>query len=698
MKSKIISLVIILNIITGIFVPFTASAYEIPNAFWDLNDSFDAAWESQNYTDAAYYGSRITDLFLNEPENETTIGILGSRSYNTAISYFFTGDYENAVRYFEIYIPYGKKNGWSDGVKIAENVIKQASPRLELYEETDTEQVHFGIKDEPHGILYGEVSDKMKADESMVLLYLSYSRKEEFDWAEHILDRASKENKSVELALNFVSENADLQTICHKGLGDYTDGLYKILSKYKNIPLYLRIGAEMNIWMTSTTPDYYITAFRKIADKFHSLPNVATVWSVGHTSRWQTDDWPYITDDFYPGDEYVDWVGVSAYMNKYFNGERLEGINKFNEVYFKTGYSADPVIMIEDVVNTYGNRKPIMVAEGGSAYRTNGSVNETDEDWAVGHFEQMYYFIPMVYPQVKLMAYFNKNMSYEYNYYDLTGCKGLQSRFDEITKNGTFIKDSYSNKSDKFYRHIENSVTMPDEGSLTLTTYPHIFGADKTTVIYYLDGEFIHSTSTIPYSLKLTDVKSGSHKLRVIAEGSNGSKYERTYTVNGSEQEGLPFSDIESLTDAQKEALGYMFSKGIINGYEDGTVRPQNSVTRAEFATMVSRLMGYETDTPCTFDDAFSHWSTNYIEACVKAGAINGVGDNKFEPESNITFEQAVKITTIVTGKADSTYSYPDGFITAALNNNMLANMTNTVIETPLSRIDTIVLMYNGVK
>ena len=34
------------------------------------------------------------------------------------------------------------------------------------------------------------------------------------------------------------------------------------------------------------------------------LSNVATVWSMAHTSSWKTNDWPYTADDFYPGDEY----------------------------------------------------------------------------------------------------------------------------------------------------------------------------------------------------------------------------------------------------------------------------------------------------------------------------------------------------------------------------------------------------------
>ena len=49
-------------------------------------------------------------------------------------------------------------------------------------------------------------------------------------------------------------------------------------------------------------------------------------------------DRPYTADDFYPGDEYVDWVGVNCYASKYFQGRVWQGESRYNEVCFKTGY------------------------------------------------------------------------------------------------------------------------------------------------------------------------------------------------------------------------------------------------------------------------------------------------------------------------------------------------------------------------
>ena len=138
--------------------------------------------------------------------------------------------------------------------------------------------------------------------------------------------------------------------------------------------------------------------------------------------------------------------------------------------------------------------------------------------------------------------------------------------------------------------------------------------------------------------------------------------------------------------------------QGIIKGYDDTTVRPNNSVTRAEFVTMITRLMKYNTDTDCTFDDAKSHWATKNIAACVGAGAINGVGDNKFAPDSSVLYEQAVKITSVCAKAAKGNEVYPDGFLEKAENGGLLNGLSDKTVGNSLKRIDAAMLMYNAIR
>ena len=68
------------------------------------------------------------------------------------------------------------------------------------------------------------------------------------------------------------------------------------------------------------------------------------VWSPNQVSNWDID-----IDDYYPGDEYVDWVGISLYAQKYFYGTNSED----GELFFRTGKNSDPVIAVKDIVEKY---------------------------------------------------------------------------------------------------------------------------------------------------------------------------------------------------------------------------------------------------------------------------------------------------------------------------------------------------------
>ena len=691
MKLKKVAAV--LAVLTMLFAYIPVSyAYELPHAFWALNDAYNAACDSGDNNGIINYGTQIVNLIKGEPQNEQTDNIMASRTYEVAFASYFTGDFKNSAKYFEMSIPYAERNNFSDAVKIAKNFVKQLSSRLDVYVVTDAPQKTYGVKNEPSGVLYGEVSEKTTADESMILLYLEYGdlSPNTMNWARKILNDARSSKKAVELALNFYEEGDRARSIT--AADKYLPELYSFLSGYGDVPVYLRIGAEMNIWSNKVSPEDFINAFRIVSSHFKPLPNVSTVWSVGHTSPWEVNE-----NDFYPGDEYVDWVGVNCYPQKYFGGQRWTGKSVFNEACFKTGYSADPVIMIEDIVKTYGAKKPIMIVEGGAAHTTNGSINESHPAWAVEKLREMYANIPMVYPQVKLMAYFNTRVVNEVNYFDLSGSQELQNEYNRITKSDWFIQGSRDNSAKAYFKKLDAKTQT--SGDVVIGTYAHIYGADKVQVDYYIDGAKAGSSDTVPYLVNIGTV-SGTHTLKVVATSNTGVTEEKSCTLEGARilDTETGFYDTQSLSASQKEALGYVVKNGIIKGYDDQTVRPYNTITRAEFVTMITRLMGYETDADCTFADAKAHWATKNIAACVKAGAINGVGDNKFAPDTSVLYEQAVKITSVCAGAAQGNEAYPDGFIQKADKAGLTDGMSDKTADKGLKRIDAAMLMYNAIR
>ena len=84
-----------------------------------------------------------------------------------------------------------------------------------------------------------------------------------------------------------------------------------------------------------------------------------------------------------------------------------------------------------------------------------------------------------------------------------------------------------------------------------------------------------------------------------------------------------------------------MSEKGIISGYEDGTFRPQNNVTRAEFTKMLIVAFNLKNaDAAFNFKDVSpDNWYYQYVAAAANAGLINGDLNGSFNPASYITRE-----------------------------------------------------------
>jgi hypothetical protein len=81
---------------------------------------------------------------------------------------------------------------------------------------------------------------------------------------------------------------------------------------------------------------------------------------------------------------------------------------------------------------------------------------------------------------------------------------------------------------------------------------------------------------------------------------------------------------------------------GIINGYNDNTFRPNNTLTRAQAAIMIARAIGLSTEgVSSNFSDVPStHSAYKFISAAEKAGIINGYNDGTFRPNAPITRAQ----------------------------------------------------------
>lgn len=104
-----------------------------------------------------------------------------------------------------------------------------------------------------------------------------------------------------------------------------------------------------------------------------------------------------------------------------------------------------------------------------------------------------------------------------------------------------------------------------------------------------------------------------------------------------------PYPDV-SAGDWYNKAIATLSRMGILSGYEDGSFRPNATVTRAEFAAMAARFdtEAKPVDTP--FTDLTGCWAADEIAKAYGKGWVNGYGDNTFRPNGPITRAEAVTL------------------------------------------------------
>lgn len=110
------------------------------------------------------------------------------------------------------------------------------------------------------------------------------------------------------------------------------------------------------------------------------------------------------------------------------------------------------------------------------------------------------------------------------------------------------------------------------------------------------------------------------------------------------------FSDVKP-GDWYNTAVSTMVNAGVITGYNDGTFRPNDPITRAEFATIAARFLSDPYSLQDQFYDTEGHWAEVYINRAAEVGWINGYNDGSFRPNKAITRAEAVTLVNNVLGR-----------------------------------------------
>lgn len=114
--------------------------------------------------------------------------------------------------------------------------------------------------------------------------------------------------------------------------------------------------------------------------------------------------------------------------------------------------------------------------------------------------------------------------------------------------------------------------------------------------------------------------------------------------------------------DDSRESLERAVDNGLLSGFEDGTIRPGNNITRAQMATIITRSFGAQdaADISDFTDISEDDWFYDAFAQAVQMGAFNGDDQKHLNPTSYINFQECFKVISSVFGLiANTEDKYP---------------------------------------
>jgi len=163
------------------------------------------------------------------------------------------------------------------------------------------------------------------------------------------------------------------------------------------------------------------------------------------------------------------------------------------------------------------------------------------------------------------------------------------------------------------------------------------------------------------------------------------------------------FEDVEAYEF--EDSVLKLADLGIINGYPDGTFKPDNLVTRAEFAKMIVCMLGLDAAAKSLEGEAVpfadvdaDHWAAGHINVAQMMGIVNGYEDGTFRPDGNITYAEALKMVLAGMGYSEEGFlvvRWPATWIAKAIELELDEDLT-IVSGLPITRGEVAKLFDNS--
>lgn len=190
-------------------------------------------------------------------------------------------------------------------------------------------------------------------------------------------------------------------------------------------PIFLRYASEMNgNWMAySGDPDLYIAKWRLVYRVMHEYaPNVVMIWCPFATPR-------ATIPMYYPGDDYVDWVGVNIYNVLHMDGDPAKPP------------SDDPRDQLKPIYDMFAARKPIAICEYAATHYCVATKTEA-VDFAIENMTRLYAALPTQFPRVRMINWFSVDTERDglaHNNYCLTDDPRVLAHYTKLVADEYFI-------------------------------------------------------------------------------------------------------------------------------------------------------------------------------------------------------------------------------------------------------------------
>ena len=317
--------------------------------------------------------------------------------------------------------------------------------------------------------------------------YLSLRREFPQPWADYVREQGA--------IPHLAWEPHDLEEVTPERLESFVDALQAYDGQ-----VIVRFASEMNGDWTRYhgDPGRYRQVFRRVYQALRRTPKVALMWC---PNALPSDNF----EAYYPGDDACDWVGVNFYSVLFLDNDPK-----------RPGDWIHPIDLLNPVYRHYSQRKPVAIGEYAASHQA--SADPTARiDFARIKMAQLYESLPLLYPDVKLISWYDCNniqkarSERQLNNFQLTDVPEILHDYQQWTRNPWFLGAGQSSAP---RQALPFPKTLP--GAVEVQPWVRSYQPNPQLFLR-LDGKLVHVQQLPqikPYHLPT--LKAGRHKLEVL--------------------------------------------------------------------------------------------------------------------------------------------------------------------------------------